>query len=250
MLAPAPAHDSRRSLGGGEPLIGGSRLPGPPCPRRGRSARKDSVSGAPARRRRLRSCRRLAPACPRDEPWPQPSPSPPHAATRSASNIDLFALPATELAKPAAELPAAPVPPSAEQQQQQLAALKEAVQAKVVVAKQREAAELVAGVAAKYGLAADYGKAEQTIKAVWAEQVRRRCSSVSGPGCCLPLRSMQPAGRLAQSDALTALPCCSSSFTVLHSNCLICHLVSRRAAPPAPTLLPPSPPRSRLQPRS
>ncbi len=184
-------------------------------------------------------------------PWPHSCPLPAlpaHAATRSASHIDLFALP--ESAKPGMELAAAPVPPSAEQQQQQLAALKEAVQAKVVAAKQREAAELVAGVAAKYGLAADYGKAEQTIKAVWAEQVRRRCSSVSGPGCCLPLRSMQPAGRLAQSDALTALPCCSSSLTVLHSNCLICHLVSRRAAPPAPTLLPPSPPRSRLQSRS
>ncbi|PRW59962.1 white-brown complex 30 [Chlorella sorokiniana] len=89
-------------------------------------------------------------------------------ATRSASHIDLFALP--EPAKPGMELAAAPVSPSAEQQQQQLAALKEAVQAKVVAAKQQEAAQLVAGIASKYGLAADYGKAEQTIKAVWAEQ--------------------------------------------------------------------------------
>lgn len=115
-------------------------------------------------------------------PHPGHSPPPASAATRSASHIDLFALPGPELGKPTAELPAAaPVPPSAEQQQQQLAALKEAVQAKVVAAKQREAAELVAGVAAKYGLAADYGKAEQTIKAVWAEQVRCGVKSERAP---------------------------------------------------------------------
>lgn len=57
--------------------------------------------------------------------------------------------------------PAKPAPAPAD--------LARAVAAKVVAAKEAEAAALVAGVAAKYGLPADYAKAEDTIKAVWAE---------------------------------------------------------------------------------
>lgn len=56
-----------------------------------------------------------------------------------------------------------------QQRKAQLAALTERVVAKTVAAKQDEAAALVAGVAAKYGLPADYARAQDTIKAVWAE---------------------------------------------------------------------------------
>jgi hypothetical protein len=50
------------------------------------------------------------------------------------------------------------------------------VVAKVVAASQKEAHDLVASVAAKYGLVGDYGRAEETIKAVWGQRV-------SEPGC-------------------------------------------------------------------
>lgn len=89
----------------------------------------------------------------------------PHTtAARSASHLELFALSAP---------PPKPALPSEAQRQRTAelqAALTEAVVAKTVAAKDQEVAALVAGVAAKYGLAADYSKAEDTIKAVWAEQ--------------------------------------------------------------------------------
>ncbi|KAL4458313.1 hypothetical protein ABPG75_013178 [Micractinium tetrahymenae] len=94
-------------------------------------------------------------------------------SARSASHLELFALSAQPK-------PAEPTrPPLAEVQ----AAVTQAVVAKTIAAKQQEAAALVAGVAAKYGLAADYGKAEETIKAVWAEpasQPSRASSAAEG----------------------------------------------------------------------
>ncbi len=56
-------------------------------------------------------------------------------------------------------------------QQELMAALTQKVVAQTVEAKQQEVGDMMAGMAAKYGLAADYGKAKETIKAVWAEQV-------------------------------------------------------------------------------
>lgn len=81
-------------------------------------------------------------------------------AARSASHLELFAL-------------SAPQPKTAETGRPPLAevqvAVVQAVIAKTMAAKEQEAAALVAGVAAKYALSADYGKVEETIKAVWAE---------------------------------------------------------------------------------
>lgn len=92
---------------------------------------------------------------------------PPAAATRSASQLEFFAVADPERPK------AAPAGAAGQQQQQQeqLAALTERVVSQTVAAKVAEAQELVAGVAAKCGLAADYSKAEETIKAVWADHV-------------------------------------------------------------------------------
>lgn len=100
-------------------------------------------------------------------------------AGRSASHLELFTMPGQDCANLADAAPA-PAPAAGPQQPQQelVAVLTQRVVAKTVEAKQQEVGNLVAGVAAKYGLAADYGKAEETIKAVWAEQ-----ASVAGhPG--------------------------------------------------------------------
>lgn len=145
--------------------------------------------------------------------------------------------------------------PSAEQQQQQLAALKEAVQAKMVAAKQQEAAQLVAGVAAKYGLAADYGKAEQTIKAVWAEQVREggvTCRTWRHHGwVCSPVH---PAGTFRGQTSIVPVQAWllppPLHATIHSSHCLQLPHPPHRAAPLVPTLPLPSPPRSRPQLRS
>ena len=102
----------------------------------------------------------------------QPSPSchpfsHPAAAARSASHLELFALPAGAERPKSSDLTAA----AAAEQQALEAALTERVVAKVVAASQQEAHDLVASVAAKYGLVGDYGRAEETIKAVWGQRV-------------------------------------------------------------------------------
>jgi hypothetical protein len=82
-------------------------------------------------------------------------------AARSHSHLELFTLERSVSISLAQQQ---------DQQQELRAALTEKLVAKVVDAKQTEVEKMVAGVAAKYGLAADYGQAEDTIKAVWAEQ--------------------------------------------------------------------------------
>jgi hypothetical protein len=89
-------------------------------------------------------------------------------AGRSASHPELFVLAGAD--RTALPEDPAPAPGTQEQQHELQAALTQKVVAKAVQAKQAEVEGLVAGVAAKFGLTADYGKAEETIKAVWAEQ--------------------------------------------------------------------------------
>jgi hypothetical protein len=88
--------------------------------------------------------------------------------------LELFVFPAAERGRVADE--AATAAANQQQQQQDLAALTHKVVAKTLQAKQQEVTDLVAGVATRYGLPANYSKAEETIKAVWAEQVGAWCS--------------------------------------------------------------------------
>ena len=102
----------------------------------------------------------------------------PAAAARSASHLELFALPTGAERSKSGDLAAAV---AAEQAALQ-AALTERVVAKVVAASQQEAHDLVAGVAAKYGLVGDYGRAEETIKAVWGQRVSEAARRLLGGG--------------------------------------------------------------------
>ena len=138
------------------------------------------------------------------------------------------------------------VPSAVEQQQlQQLAALTEKVVAAAVAAKQQEVAQLVAGVASKYGLAADYGKAEETIKAVWAEQV----GAAGGGGsvwsgqhplaCCLHRLHLAPAA-LPVAGTRGCSPCRTPS-------CALPHAPPKPLPNHQPTNILPHPPASPLQ---
>ena len=90
------------------------------------------------------------------------------------------------------------------------AALTQHIMAKVVAAKQQEVQELVAGVASKYGLAADYGRVEDTIKAVWAEEVGNAASIawLAAPTCCWIFRCFTRMGQRTSSGTWPAIPPC------------------------------------------
>ncbi len=97
-------------------------------------------------------------------------------AGRSTSHLELFAMGTHDrISAPDAAAPS---------QHELMAALTEKVVAKIVEAKQQEVVDMMSGMAAKYGLAANYGKAEETIKAVWAEQVGQQHNGPALPCCC------------------------------------------------------------------